>query len=244
MSGRTGGYAEIASHYRRLIADGTLAPGDLMPPMREVMREFHVSITTVNRAFQLLKSEGLTLAKPGAGTVVADRPRVATTAAARLDRISRTGNPYGAKETSVNHQALLRSCGDPMIADLLGIEPHDEILLRKRTFLWGGVPSVVAMSTIKLRAVVDVPELLQAEPFGRFWQELYTERTGRTVVRSPERRGARHASDDELEAFGIRVPEDVAVPVLVLINVFHDEDGPIEVWEDVYAPGMWQVDSK
>lgn len=243
MSSGTG-YAEIASHYRRLISDGTLAPGDPLPPMRQVCRDFDVTMTTANRAFQLLKSEGLTLAKPGSGTVVADRPRVATTAAARLDRIARTGKAYGSKETSVDHQVMVRSCGDPLVAELLDIEPHDEILLRRRTFLWDGVPSVVALSTIKLRAVIDVPELLRPERLDRFWQEIYTERTGRTVVRSPEQRGARLASQDELEAFGINVPPDVPVPVLVLVNVFHDDRGPIEVWEDVYAPGLWQVDIK
>jgi GntR family transcriptional regulator len=37
-------------------------------------------------------------------------------------------------------------------------------------------------------------------------------------------------------------PPSAAVPVLVLRNVFLDEDGPIEAWEDVYAPGVWQVE--
>jgi hypothetical protein len=34
------------------------------------------------------------------------------------------------------------------------------------------------------------------------------------------------------------------VPVLVVVNTFSDEDGPIEVWEDVWAPEMWQVDTE
>ncbi|MCU1617408.1 MAG: GntR family transcriptional regulator [Frankiales bacterium] len=243
MSSKTG-YAKIATHYRQLIADGTLTPGESMPSMREVCEEFGVSITTVNRAFRMLKAEGLTMPKPGVGTVVADRPRVAVTAAARLERIARTGNKYAHKETSVQHQAALRSCADPDIAEQLGIELHDEIVLRTRVFLKDGKPSVVAVSCINMRALADVPELLQAEPFSRFWQEIYTERTGRTITRSPERRGARLASDSELEALGISAPPGAAVPVLVLVNVFHDDAGPIEVWEDVYAPGLWQVASE
>jgi GntR family transcriptional regulator len=79
---------------------------------------------------------------------------------------------------------------------------------------------------------------------GRFWQEIYTERTGRTVTKSPERRTARFASQNELDLLEVRVPEDVPVPVLVLVNVFHDEDGPLEYWEDIYSVGLWQADDE
>lgn len=238
------GYVDIAQHYRQLIADGTLAPGAAMPSMSKVCEEFSVSITTANRAFRMLKSEGLTVPKPGVGTVVADQPRVAATAAARLKRIARTGKPYGHKEKSVDHTAELRSMGDPMLATLLGVELHDEIVLRTRTFIRDGKRTVFAVSCIHMRAIIDVPELLSPEPFGQFWQEVYTARTGKVVTKSPERRGARLALDRELEALGIDVPPGTPVPVLVLVNTFSDEDGPIEVWEDVYAPGLWQVDTE
>jgi DNA-binding GntR family transcriptional regulator len=243
MSGKTG-YADIAKHYRQQIADGTLAPGEALPSMREVCERFGVSITTANRAFRLLKTEGLTAPKPGVGTVVADQPRVAATATARLKRIERTGKPYGHKEKSVDHTADLRSLVDPMLADLLDVELHDEIILRTRTFVRGGQRTVFAVSCIHIRALGDVPELLNQEPLGQFWQEVYTARTGKAITKSPERRGARFAYDRELEALGIDVPPETPVPVLVLVNTFSDEDGPIEVWEDVYAPGLWQVDTE
>lgn len=243
MSGQTG-YAKIADHYRQLIADGTLAPGDAMPSMTDVCKQFKVSITTANRAYRLLKSEGLTAAQPGVGTVVLEQPRVASTAAARLDRIARTGKPYAAKEKSVEHTAQLRSITDPILADQLEVELHDEVVLRTRAFVRDGKRTVFAVSCIHVRALGEVPELLSPEPFDRFWQEIYTARTGRTVTRSPERRSARLAYDYELEALKVDVPPGTPVPVLVLVNTFHDEDGPLEVWEDVYAPGLWQVDSQ
>ena len=238
------GYADIASHYRRQIADGTLAPGAAMPSMSKVCEEFGVSITTANRAFRLLKSEGLTVPKPGVGTVVADQPRVASTASARLKRIQRTGQPYGHKEKSVDHTAALRSIGDPILADQLGLELHDEVVVRTRTFIREGKRTVFAVSCINMRALGDVPELLSPEPFGQFWQEVYKARTGRTVTKSPERRSARLAYDYELQALQIDVEPGTPVPVLVLVNTFADEDGPLEVWEDVYAPGLWQVDTE
>lgn len=243
MSNQTG-YAEIATHYRQLIADGTLAPGDDMPSMRAVCEQFGVSITTANRAFRLLKSEGLTRANPGVGTVVAERHKVVVTAAARLDRIARTGKRYGAGETSIKHTAKVLSCTDPDIADLLGRELSDEIIVRRRVFVRDGKSNSIGLSYIQVRALIDVPELMQARPFDRFWQEVYTERTGRTVTRSPEQRQARIATNEELEEFGISAPPEISYAVLVVVNVFHDEEGPIEVWEDVFAPFHWQVDGQ
>jgi len=245
MTNKTGpGYADIAAHYRRKIEDGQLGPGDAMPPMSQVREEFGVSITTVNRAYRLLKDEGLTIPRPGAGTVVAERPRVASTGAARLERIARTGTPYAPGETSINHRADLRSCADPAVAALLGVELGDEVIVRSRVFLRDGKPAVAALSVIHMRALIDVPELLQPQPFDRFWQEIYKERTGRQTTKSPERRTARLAAANELDLLDVHVPENAAVPVLVLVNVFHDDDGPLEVWEDIYAPGLWQVEGE
>ncbi|MEV6134322.1 GntR family transcriptional regulator [Streptomyces violaceusniger] len=237
------GYTDIAAHYRRQIMDGTLAPGDAIPSMRAVTEKFGVSITTANRAFRMLKNEGLTVATSGVGTVVASRPRVAFTGAARLDRLTRTGKEFAAGETSSNHSAALRSCADPDIADQLGIDLHDEIVIRWRVFRKDGKPTVVALSCIHPRALTSVPEVLQQGQLKPFWQTTYRERTGRTITRSPERRGARLASNDELAALEVEVPASAAVPVLVLHTTFHDDEGPIEVWEDVYAPGLWQVAS-
>ena len=238
------GYAEIASHYRKLIADGVLAPGAEMTSMRDLMREFNVSITTANRVFRQLKLEGLLVVRPGQKTLVADQPRVAATASARLERIARTGKPYADKEISVDHTAQLRSLVDPILADQLDVELHDEVVLRTRTFVRDGKRTVFAVSCIHMRALADVPELLSPEPFDRFWQEIYTSRTGRSVTKAPERRSARLAYDYELEALHVDVEPGTPVTVLVLVNTFSDEDGPLEVWEDVYAPGLWQVDTQ
>lgn len=238
------GYAEIADHFRKLIADGTLAPGAEMPSMRNVCTEFNVAITTANRAFRILKEEGLTVVRPGRKTLVADQPRVASSASARLKRIERTGQPYGHGEKSVDHTAELLSIADPILANHLGVELHDEVVVRTRTFIRNGKRTVFAVSCIHMRALADVPELGSAEPFGQFWQEVYKARTGKTVTKSPERRSARLAKDYELQALHIDVEPGTPVPVLVVVNTFSDEDGPIEVWEDVWSAGLWQVDTE
>ncbi len=236
-------YEEIAAHYRRLIQDGELAPGDSLPSLRKVCDDFHVAMATANRAFQLLKAEGLTDAT-SEGTTVAAQSDVAVTGAARLNRLERTGQTRAPGETSSHHWHGLRSATDPLIADLLDVEPTDEIVIRRRVHHREGAPSTVDSSFIHVRALGPVPELLDQGPMERWWQELYKERTGREVTRSPERRSARLISNDELNALGINLPPEIAAAVLVVINVFHDDDGPLEVWEDVYPPGAWQADTE
>lgn len=231
---------DIAAHYRRAITDGDLRPGDRMPPVRATAERFGVATATVTRAYNMLKAEGLTAPRERVGTVVADRPRVVTTGAGRLERLERTGKGTSEGETTSDHWAGLRSCADPEICRLLGVEPHAEIVIRRRVFRKNGRPTAVALSLIDTRALADVPELLTEGRLEPFWQHTYTERTGRTITRSPEMYGARLASTDELRALEVDAPEGAAVPVLVLRNVHHDDAGPIEVWEDVQAPNTWK----
>ncbi|MER6846160.1 GntR family transcriptional regulator [Streptomyces platensis] len=236
------GYAEIAAHYRQLIDDGELAPGDALPSVADIREHFEVSAKTVSRALQVLKNEGLVGSRGSLGTVVASRPRVAPASGdARVQRTQRGGPNYAPGETSTGHEAMLRSCADPLICQLLGIEPHDEIVIRRRVFRQDGVPTVLGVECIHPRALSVVPDLLKQGPRGPVhWLIEYKEETGRSTHGSPERRGARLASRDELERLEVPLPDsDVAVPVLVTYVVYHDEDGPLEVMEDVHAPGLW-----
>ncbi|MBB1252906.1 GntR family transcriptional regulator [Streptomyces sp. OF3] len=235
--------AAIAAHFRRLVEDGTLAPGDEMPSQREVKESFDTSPTTVNAAFRLLKDEGLIETRPGVGSRVRERVDVAVTGSARLRRGERTGQFYAPGETSRDHWAGLRGCRDMTVAKLLDIDLGDEVVVRRRVHQSPGRPATVSISIIHVRAMIDVPEVAQNERLEKWWQEIYKERTSRDIVKSPERRTARLISDDEVEALNLSLPPESAAAVLVTVNVFHDEEGPIEVWEDVYPPGAWQVDT-
>ncbi|KJY27417.1 GntR family transcriptional regulator [Streptomyces sp. NRRL S-495] len=242
MDGRKKGYAEIAAHYRQLITSGELVPGDTLPPVNEVAQVHEVARNTAVRAYSQLKSEGYVTTHAGAGTVVAKRVGIAPpTGAARVDRLKAGGNNYSPGETSSGHEAMLRSCADPGMCQALEIEPHDEVVIRRRVFRRDGQPVVLGISVIHIRALSQVPELLQQGRLERLWHEVYEERTGLGIHRSPERHTARFASDDELEALEVPVPAgaDVAVPVLLVRTIWHDEKGPIEVWDDIHAPGEW-----
>jgi len=64
-------YRQIVSEVRRRIASGELRPGDRVPSARAITKEWGVAIATATKAHAALRDEGLTVARPGVGTVVA-----------------------------------------------------------------------------------------------------------------------------------------------------------------------------
>jgi AcrR family transcriptional regulator len=67
-------YRQIVQEVRRRIEAGELRPGDRVPSARAITREWGVAIATATKAHAALREEGLTVARPGVGTVVAGRP--------------------------------------------------------------------------------------------------------------------------------------------------------------------------
>ncbi|WP_406418359.1 GntR family transcriptional regulator [Streptomyces sp. NBC_01614] len=232
------GYAEIATHFRRQITDGELNPGDAMPSYKEASDQFGVNRTTVVRAYDILKSEGLIVSRPGKGTTVAARPSVVISGADRIDRLSRTGRRYGPGEDSTGHRVMWRSAYDADVCRALEIEPGEEVVIRIRTFRQDGQPTSVGVSVYLPRTVAEVQELAEQERMHGYFGDLYADRTGRQVTKGQRTAHARQASQDEIDALQLDVPAHVAVAVLVTNVTFHDEDGPLAYWEDVYAPGM------
>ncbi|MGE3273914.1 MAG: PLP-dependent aminotransferase family protein [Vicinamibacterales bacterium] len=70
LSGRRDLSGEIYRQVRRAIADGRLRPGEALPPTRHLARRLSVSRMTVTVAYERLASEGLVIARVGAGTFV------------------------------------------------------------------------------------------------------------------------------------------------------------------------------
>ncbi|HTJ95763.1 MAG TPA: PLP-dependent aminotransferase family protein [Pararobbsia sp.] len=75
-------YERLAEHYRRVIASGTLVPGDRMPSVRALMQRHHVSLSTAIQVFRRLEDTGWLSAKPRAGYFVQQpaRAKLATVA--------------------------------------------------------------------------------------------------------------------------------------------------------------------
>lgn len=61
---------QIAGQIRAAIANGSLGPGDRLPPARELAAGLEVNINTLLRALQTLRDEGLLDMRRGRGTLV------------------------------------------------------------------------------------------------------------------------------------------------------------------------------
>jgi AcrR family transcriptional regulator len=75
---------EILASIRRRIVSGELKPGDRVPSTRQITRKWGVAMATATRVLTALRQEGLVVARPGVGTVVASAlPQATVTPRAR-----------------------------------------------------------------------------------------------------------------------------------------------------------------
>jgi GntR family transcriptional regulator, transcriptional repressor for pyruvate dehydrogenase complex len=65
-------FEDVARQIQRLIVNGELEPGQLLPPERQLAEQFGVSRNSVRDAIRALELTGLVVARHGEGNVVAD----------------------------------------------------------------------------------------------------------------------------------------------------------------------------
>ena len=68
-------HEQVAAQIRRAIADGEAAPGERLPPARDLAAVIGVNANTVLRALRILRDEGLLEFRRGHGITVAGTPQ-------------------------------------------------------------------------------------------------------------------------------------------------------------------------
>ena len=64
-------YRQLIDQLRRLIAAGQLAPGDLLPSVRDVAQTLALNPMTVSKSYNMLETEGLLQRSRGIGMLIA-----------------------------------------------------------------------------------------------------------------------------------------------------------------------------
>jgi GntR family transcriptional regulator len=67
-------WSQIEEGLRRLVASGSLAPGTVVPSVRDLARELRINPATVAKAYQRLTDAGVLTVRRGDGTYVAEKP--------------------------------------------------------------------------------------------------------------------------------------------------------------------------
>ncbi len=227
-------YMQIAAHFRKQIADGTLAVGDPLPSIQAIASESKgaskVSPTTVHRAFQLLQTEGL-VTSTTQGTVVA-APRH-TTGPDRLAMLKAGGQGMRPGE-QVEILIADTAPTDELVAELLGVEVGSMAIRRRRVYR--DRLGVVTVSTSWLpRELLELaPELVSKESLPMMTMGLVHERTGREYTYQFDIVTNRPAPADIAEILGV----EPGSRELTMVTVYRDQDGvPVEVGVDYLAPG-------
>lgn len=219
---KAAGYAAIADHFRKLIRDGTMRPGDRMPTVRKVMEEWEVSNATAVRAYKTLKEEGLTSASTGAGTVVANRG--SDNIAARVRNYATTGKALASNETSEIMEVGTVGA-DEAIAARLDVEPGSQVHVRRRLVKRDGSPVHLSSSYYAPYVVEATPELAEPVSTGGS-RELAAERLGAAQGRVLEEVTSRLAADPERDALGLT---GSVIVTQVLRTVFLTDGRAVEV---------------
>lgn len=68
-------YEQITAQIKQQVMAGTLQTGDALPSMRALARDLHISVITVQRAYEELQRDGFIETTVGRGTFVAAQNR-------------------------------------------------------------------------------------------------------------------------------------------------------------------------
>lgn len=193
------GYASIAAYYAEKIRTGEIPEGTKLPSLRHVCDAHNVSMKTAVRAFAQLKVWGLTVAKPGVGTI-ATAP-FSENIEGRVRTFASTGRALAAGETSQILE-IGTVAADEIVATRLDVEPGTPVAVRRRVVSRDGVPTHYSSSYYPAYVISATPELTEPTSTGGS-RELASERLGSTQKGVLEEVTGRPATEIEKEALGL-----------------------------------------
>jgi GntR family transcriptional regulator len=149
-------YLKIYRDLRRRIDEGELAPGDRLPPQRDLSRQFNVTLMTLRQAIQLLESDGLVSTRQGRGTYIS--PKLVSYDVRALRSLAQEMFAQGRPLTT---RVLSRRTVEarPHAAELLEVEPGERLLELERLRLIDGKPVVYQRSHLPLWLAADLAAL-------------------------------------------------------------------------------------
>ncbi len=227
-------FKRIYLHYRNLIIEGRISPGDRLPTAKAMAQEWGVSDATTRRAMSMLKDEGLTTATTKAGTIVSRSSMSFGGNIANGSVVRQMASTFGEGTETVYTFAGYAEAGAD-VADALGVVRGSEVIRRDRQRLRGGEPVTMSTSWHPADHAYSFPRLLVPENFDRGLKAV-EEATGHTIGALRERVAASLATQEQASFFGLEVP----AAVLLKEHLWLDEAGdPFCFGQGVHRPHEW-----
>lgn len=221
-------YEEIAESLRVRIAAGEFPPGGTIPSGRELAEQWGVSRATAIKAVDVLRNDGVVVAKQGTGFVVTETP-VARPAGARRAGSARIlgGMPFQRVGTPDWAEP------PPRVAVALGLADGVLALRRVRVLqLPDGTPNSCVEAWFPPEIAEAAPRLADTAPIAEGTTRYVRRQTGRFPVEGVDITTVRLVTDVEAERLGVPMGTAVAV----LLHTAYDEEGRPLVSEEGVTP--------
>ena len=152
-------YIAIAEALAEDIRAGVLAPGDRLPPQRQLAERLRIDFTTVSRAYAEAKARGLVDSHVGRGTFVSDTPRGVTAGAADPERTASEDLSMNMPPEPTDPELL-----DKMRSGLTYVASNMVSLLRYQSSIGTDQDKTAASTWLSLRGMVPKLERIAVTP--------------------------------------------------------------------------------
>ncbi|MYR44133.1 GntR family transcriptional regulator [Streptomyces sp. SID5910] len=210
-------YEQIASDLRTRVANGEFGPGDLLPSGRDLAEQWGVSRATVVKAYDILRQDGLVVARQGSGFLVTEAP------------VARPAGGRRAGSTRLSGGAPYRRLGTPdrtvppaRVAESLGLGHGEEALRRVRLMLLeDGTAQSLVTAWFPASVADAAPRLTAKGPIAEGTTHYVRRETGRFPVEGVDVTTVRLATEEEARHLGVEQPTAVAVTLHTAFDQRH-----------------------
>lgn len=177
--------------YRRLARDvvariesGDLQPGDRIPSANDLVKTEKISSATAARVLAVLRDEGWIDTVPGRGSFVRTQAPL-TQGASRIGMVRNGGSGLLDGETVEFVEARTESASQE-VADALGIQVGDDVVLRRRRYLDAAGVSVVSTTWVTAALAEHLPAFTEPGKLPKMTMGYIEDQTGRKATQQRE----------------------------------------------------------
>jgi DNA-binding GntR family transcriptional regulator len=228
-------YEQIADYLREQITEGRFGPGDSLPSGRDLCEQFAVSRATVIKAMDVLRADGVVVARQGAGFTVVQTP------------VARPAGRRGTGSRTTGGAGPFRRLGMPAMEEPpasvraeLHLSDGEHALRRRRLVLLadGERPRTLVDAWFPPDIADACPRLAGAGPIAEGTTRYVLRTTGRAPVSGFDVYQVRLATTEEAGLLALESPAAVAVTRHTAVD---GEGRPLVCEVGVTGSDLWEL---